>query len=559
MLAVLLAMAAIFFLLAGRLIQLMLFSPEERLQSIRHVRRFFSVHEARRGNIYDRNGGALAVTVPAVEIGIDPRSLGESMDDVLAGLAAYLPASREELRAIVDGRRTKFPQTRWVSLADRVPEAVFEKIQEKKWPGVHGQRKFLRFYPQHSAACHVVGFLNRDGHACCGVEKFADFFLQGQDGWVLSEKDGRRQELRQFRSHGISEKNGHGVYLTIDLAVQRLAEEELDRMVRDFSPDSAVIIVGEAGSGKLLALACWPNYDPNDFSHASMGHLRNRAICDCYEPGSVFKIVAVAAGLEEGIVLPGTIFHCAEDHFVHEGHSYPLPHDHSNFGDLTLTDVLRKSSNRGSAQIAIRLGPETFYSYVRRFGFGECTGYGGGCDGEIAGILQPPQLWDGLTITRMPMGHAIAVTPLQIHQAMGVLAADGYLVAPQLVEKVVSEKNDEKMWQNYPVIRHQVLGHHTVVQLRAMLANPLDDLVDGRFPFACKTGTSQKIVAGRYVHDRHVASCSGFFPADRPKFVITVVVDSPKTDGKIGWGSRYAKPTFRYIAEQMARMGVQTN
>ncbi|MDR3117295.1 MAG: penicillin-binding protein 2 [Puniceicoccales bacterium] len=556
MLAVLMAMLAAFSLLAGRLAQLMLFPPEERLLSIRHTRNFFDIREARRGNIYDRSGLALAVTVPAVELGVDPKLLGDRLDEVLEGLAAILQTSVQELRAPIDGRLEKFPRTRWVSLADRIPEPIFQRIGRESWPGVYGHRRFLRIYPQHRSACHVIGFLNRENVACCGVEKFADFFLRGQDGWILSEKDGRRRELRQFRSRGIGEENGCAVHLTIDLAIQRLAEEELERMAREFSPESAVILVSEAESGKLLALACWPSYDPNEFFKTPLDHLRNRAICDCYEPGSVFKIVAASAGLEEGIVHPQTIFHCAEDHFTHGDRRYQLPKDHSAFGDLSLTDVLRRSSNRGSAQIAIRLGPERFYAYVRRFGFGERSGYG--FDGEVEGILHPPRLWDGLTITRMPMGHAIAVTPLQTHLAMGILASDGYLLTPQLVEKIVAEFGEgiPASWLGQPIIRRQVLARRTVCQMRAMLHNPADGPIAGCRGFASKTGTAQKIVDGRYVHNRHVASCSGFFPVDRPRFVVTVVVDSPDAVGGVGWGSRYAKPSFRRIVEKMVRMGL---
>jgi cell division protein FtsI/penicillin-binding protein 2 len=259
--------------------------------------------------------------------------------------------------------------------------------------------------------------------------------------------------------------------------------------------------------------------------------------------------------LEEGIISPKTIFDCGDGNFTWEGRDYALPKDHSAFGKMSLVDVLRKSSNRGCAQIAIRLGAENFYSYVRRFGFGERSGYG--FDGEVEGILRPPSLWDGLTITRMPMGHAIAATPLQVHMAMGVLACDGYLLSPQVVEKIVpgtaTLPGDIGGAVGQPVIRRQVLSRDTVRRMRAILCNP-DDGHIGHCPIACKTGTSQKIVNGSYVHNRHVASCSGFFPADRPHYVVTVVVDSPESGGGVGWGSKFAKPVFRRIAERIIRL-----
>jgi cell division protein FtsI/penicillin-binding protein 2 len=434
-----------------------------------------------------------------------------------------------------------------------VPEGTFQRISGARLSGIYGNRKFLRFYPQGSCACHLVGFVNRDGLACCGVERFADFFLRGQDGWILSEKDGRRRELCQFRAREVPCEDGYDVHLTIDLAVQRMVEEELARIDEECHPKSALILVSETDTGKLLALACLPAYDPNFFYRAPMELLRNRAIGDCYEPGSVFKIVAISAGLEDGIIDPKSQFDCSSGQFVWQGKTYNLPRDHSAMGLLELTDVLRKSSNRGSAQIAIRLGPERFYSYVRAFGFGECSGYG--FDGEAEGILRPPKQWDGLTITRMPMGHAIAVTPMQMHLAMGVIGSDGYLFAPRVVEKIVAPNGSPGANINSsldrPSVRRQVLSRRTVLRMRAMLYNPSDSRA-GSWTFACKTGTSQKIVNGRYVHDRHVASCCGFFPVERPKFLVTVVVDSPETDGRTGWGARYAKPSFRRLAEKLS-------
>ncbi|MDR2667824.1 MAG: penicillin-binding protein 2 [Puniceicoccales bacterium] len=544
-----------FVLLLFRLTYLMLFSPVERLKSIDRTRHLFAITEARRGGIYDRHGVALAVSIPTVEVGVDPKlAPTEVREEAIFRLAEILKRPAIELESALEKRCSSFPATRWVRLADAVPDGIFQKIRGAKLRGVYGNRKSLRSYPQKNCACHVVGFVNRDGVSCCGVENFADFFLRGQDGWILSEKDGRRRELRQFRAREVPSHDGSDVYLTIDLAIQKLIEDELARIAADFSPKFALIIVGEAETGKILALACHPSYDPNCFFRASMESLRNRAICDCYEPGSVFKIVTVAAGLEEGIIDGKSVFDCSSGSFEWRGQSYHLPSDHSSMGQLSLADVLRKSSNRGSAQIAIRLGPERFYSYVRAFGFGERSGYG--FDGEVEGILNPPSQWDGLTITRMPMGHAIAVTPMQMHMAMGVIASDGYLFTPRIVERI-SMPTDAKsdafaaaLAKSMP--RRRVVSRGTVMAMRAMLHNPGDDRA-GAWTFACKTGTSQKIVGGRYVHDSHVASCSGFFPAERPKFLVTVVVDSPNARGGTGWGAVYAKPSFKRIAEELSR------
>ncbi|MDR3316987.1 MAG: penicillin-binding protein 2 [Puniceicoccales bacterium] len=555
MLVVFSAALLLFFILVARLTYLMLFSSPERLLSINRTRHFFDITVARRGNIYDRNGVALALTVPAVDVGLDPKLVpAQEQKMVLGRLASLLNRPLEELESTVAERTGRMPSTRWVRLAENVPEVIFEKMSDAHLRGIYGNRKFLRTYPQRGLACHIVGFVNREGVACYGVEKFVDFFLRGQDGWVLSEKDGLRRELRQFRSRGVPCVDGCNAFLTIDLTIQKLVEDELEHIAGLHHPNWAVIIVSEAKTGKLLALACLPSYDPNAFNQTPIDHLRNRAVCDCYEPGSVFKIVPAAAGLEEGIVDPTSCLDCAKENFEWQGHSYNLPRDHSDFGIMTLTDILRKSSNRGSAQVAIRLGPDRFFSYVRAFGFGERSDYG--FDGEAEGILRPPQRWDGLTISRMPMGHAIGVTPMQMHMAMGVIASDGYLFSPRLVERIDSGDSPlavrMKTIFDRPSIRRQVLSRQTVRRMRAMLFSPADGRVES-WDYACKTGTAQKIANGTYVHDRHVASCSGFFPVKDPKFLVTVVVDSPETDGATGWGSLYAKPTFKHIAEKLAK------
>jgi cell division protein FtsI/penicillin-binding protein 2 len=545
----------LFGILAYRLTYLMLFPEESRLGSVSRTRTFFDTTAARRGNIYDCNGVALAITVPTLEVGVDPRALlGKDVQATMAVLADQLGISVESIMERWRERLETIPHLRWIQLADGISESTYRRILNLKLPGVYGNRKFQRFYPQGSSACHVIGFVNRESIACCGVEKFADFFLSGQDGWIISEKDGKRQELVQYRSRNIPAVDGCDVYLNLNIAIQKIVENELGQIMENFHPKFAVAIITEAKSGKLLALTCIPNYDLNNYGQFPMDCMRNRAIADVYEPGSVFKIVPACAGLEEGIIRPQTTFDCSRPFYEYGGKKYSLPKDHSAFGTLTLIEILRQSSNRGSAQIAIQLGKERFYSYVRAFGFGEKAGYG--FDGELAGILRPPHLWDGLTITRMPMGHAIGVTPMQMHMAMSVLASGGYLLTPLVLGKVATLNGDLPRGGNdmllKPIIRRQVLGKQTVQSIRSIMEN---SKYSNEFPFSIsfKTGTTQKIIDGRYVHDRHIASCSGFFPSRDPRYVITVVIDSPASDGSIAWGSRYAQPSFQRIALELFR------
>ncbi|MDR0428751.1 MAG: penicillin-binding protein 2 [Puniceicoccales bacterium] len=545
---------ALFGLIIYRLTSLMLFPEEARLGSAKRTRTFFDIIPAKRGNIYDCHGVALAITVPILEIGIDPQLLRANEEKmVMEFLGKKLSIPSELLLRKWEERMKKSPHGRWISMGETASESIYQNIIRAKLPGVYGRRKFQRIYPQAHGACHVVGFLNGEGVACCGVERFADFFLRGQDGWIVSEKDGRRQELVQHRSRNVPPMDGSDVYLNLDMNIQRIVERELEYIRANFHPNFSVIIVTEAESGKLVAMACFPNYDPNHYGKFPLDHMRNRAVADIYEPGSVFKIVPSSAALEEGIVQEHSTFDCSMDSYEYAGEKYSLPRDHSSFEVLTLREVLRQSSNRGSAQIAIRLGRDRFYSYVRAFGFGEKSGYG--FDGDLSGILRPPHLWDGLTITRMPMGHAIGVTPMQMHMAMGVLASEGYLFTPLVLDKIIPPR--ENLLKNgdilrKPIIRRQVLSRRTVERIRSIIGSG-EIGTKPSLSLAYKTGTAQKIVDGKYVHNQHIASCSGFFPTQNPKYVITVVVDSPQCDGGTAWGSRYAQPSFQRIATELFR------
>ncbi|MDR1457220.1 MAG: penicillin-binding protein 2 [Puniceicoccales bacterium] len=553
MIFALLAVIFVFGAIIGRLTYLM--RPWRNLRDaiVGRSRAFFDVAPAMRGNIYDRNGIPLAVSVPVFDIGVDPKLLSaDEMDQIFNVLSARIGMPAREMEQKFENRLRQAPRSRWVLLANNISEDAYVGIMERKLHGIYGHRTSHRVYPQGTGACHLVGFLNAENAACCGVEKFADFFLRGQDGWIISEKDGLRRELVQYRSRDIPPVDGVDVLLTIDGVIQKIAELELSNIEENFHPQFAVIIISDAPTGKLLALACIPSYDPNHYNKAQEKAMRNRAVADIYEPGSVFKIVPISVALEDGIVTPETRFDCSVATYDFNGKKYSLPKDHSELGDLSLVDVLRKSSNRGVAQIAIRIGADRFHTQAQVFGFGEKSGYG--FDGDSAGILKPPAQWDGLTITRMPMGHAIGATPMQMHLAMGILASEGYLFSPQIIEKIVPHgpgggKMNEIIGQ--PIMRRQVLSRQTVRQMRSMLARP-NDVRGLPFPIAFKTGTSQKLVNGRYVHDQHIPSCSGFFPANNPMYLVTIVIDSPACAGT-AWGDRYAKPSLFRIAEELSK------
>jgi cell division protein FtsI/penicillin-binding protein 2 len=300
-------------------------------------------------------------------------------------------------------------------------------------------------------------------------------------------------------------------------------------------------------------MANYPSFDLNNYSKAPLDAQRNCAITDIIEPGSTFKIVAAGAALNEGLVTPQTTFDCSLQTIDYKGRTIKLPKEDEMFGQLSVADIVAHSSNRGAAQLAMLMGEQKFYDYARLYGFGQPTAFGLG--GEVRGILEPPSRWDGLTISRMPMGHSIAATPLQIHMAMSAVANGGVLLRPQII-KEIRDSSGNVIRAFGPEKRAQVLRPGTAAQLAQLLtgvvrvgtAKGFD--IPG-FEVAGKTGTTQKLIDGKYSSTHHVASFVGFFPASRPEVVLSVIVDDAQVSGGTAYGRVVAAPAFKHIAEQL--------
>jgi cell division protein FtsI (penicillin-binding protein 3) len=448
----------------------------------------------------------------------------------------------------------KEKRIRYVKLADEVDESVYDRVMDLRIRGVYGTRGYKRVYPGGQLAAHVVGFINHEGTAVTGAERHLDFYLKGQDGWIESEKDGARRELAQFRTREVDPQDGHDVVLTIDSVVQNIIERELASIASKYSPNFATIIVSDPRTGAILGMANYPSYDLNQFPKASFAAQKNYAVTDIIEPGSTFKIVAAGAALNEQVVSPFQTFDCDAPVMFYRGKERKLPKEDHPMGTLNISGIVSHSSNRGAAHLAAILGEQRFYEYARAFGFGEPTGYQFG--GEVRGILEEPRNWDGLTITRMPMGHAVAATPLQIHMAMSVVANGGVLLRPQIVREV-RDKDGRVVRTFAPETRRQVLKPSVAAMEAQLLQKVISPegtaskiAIDG-YELAGKTGTTQKIIDGRYVNNRHVASFVGFFPASRPEVVLSVIVDDARVPVGNAYGSAVSAPAFKNVAEQL--------
>jgi cell division protein FtsI (penicillin-binding protein 3)/stage V sporulation protein D (sporulation-specific penicillin-binding protein) len=538
----------------------------ERLKFVEQARRSFVVENARRGNILDARREILATSRTFLDVGLDPHMLRREDEVRWPELAGLLGLTQTDLRAAIARRAPEKVEdegpdpkpVQWVKLAEGVEETVYDRINELKIRGVYGNRVYRRFYPRNSLAAQVIGFVNREGTPAAGVEHYMDFFLRGQDGWRESERDGRRQELAQFRTREVPPVDGFDVVLSLDTYVQHLLEEELQVIADKYSPTKATIIASDARTGSILGLANYPTFNLNEFNKAPKDDLRNFAVTDIYEPGSTFKIVAASGALNEGLVTRNSAFDCGLTEIDYHGHHLHLPREDHPFHELTVAEIIGHSSNRGAAQLAMLLGDQRFYGYARAFGFGQKTGFPFG--GEVNGILEPPKNWDGLTITRMPMGQgAIAATPMQMHYAMGAIANGGVLLEPQLFREV--RDNDDKLVFRFDDLpRRRVISERTAATMARLLMGVAsregtapEAAVPG-YEVAGKTGTTQKLIDGRYSTTHHVASFVGFFPASRPRVVLSVIVDDanvPKSLGGIAYGRIVAAPSFHDIAVKL--------
>ena len=455
----------------------------------------------------------------------------------------------------VTGRR----EIKWAKLAEYIPESTYAAIEKLGIKGVYGNRVFRRTYPHHELASQLIGFVNGMQQPVTGIERYADFYLRGQDGWREGERDGRANELAQFRTRDVPRADGYNVALTINANVQDIVQQELAAIVRQYQPLKATIIVSDPTNGYILGLGNYPTFDPNEYNKVpkdQLARMKNIAATDIYEPGSVFKIVAASGALEEGLAKPETQFDCSIEKIDYQGRTRPLPREDHHFGRLTVAEIIAHSSNRGAAQLAMRLGDQRFYDYARSFGFGQVTGLPGGH--EEAGLMAPPSKWDGITITRMPMGQSVAVTALQMHQAMGVIASGGALLRPQLISQI-SDASGETVFKFGRAETRRVISPRTAQTMAQLLIavaskeGTAPEAAIAGYEVAGKTATAQKYIDGKPSTTHHVASFIGFFPASRPQVVISVIVDDAdgRCPGGVAYGAKVAAPVFKRLGEQL--------
>ena len=543
---------ALFSAFSFRLVYLQMIKHDEYagLAAEKHV--YKQAIYAERGSILDANNEVLAHNTPVETVVADATHLNnrEALIPLLRD-ALKIPAG--ELAEKLEGDR------RYIVLKREVPEAVAaalkEKLRAQNLRGIYFERDSARIYPNGSMLCHVIGFTDFEHRGIQGVESSMEEYLHGQDGYRYIEHNRAGQEMVLYRGQERTPRNGYQVHLTVDLNLQNIVENEIDAAMREYTPQKATIILMRPQTGEILAMANRPHFDLNQRSEAKPEQMKNRAIIDMMEPGSTFKIVSAAAALNEHKVRLDTTIFCENGLWNFGGR--PL-HDHKPYADLSVRDILVKSSNIGAAKLAISVGDQKFYEYIRRFGFGERTGIE--LPGEIGGVIRPPQSWSKISITRIPMGHEVGVTPLQMLSAMATIANGGKLVTPRIVKSITTE--DGKTVSTFsPVVLRQVVSPETAAQIGNALRGVVSDrgtaaaaAVPG-FTISGKTGTAQKVnPKGGYEQGKYVVSFSGYLPSEHPEFVgIVVLDDAHTTKPELNYGGLVAGPIFSRIAEKAAR------
>lgn len=521
---------------------------EDRVRSMRAVEESILVG---RGRIFDRNGQLLALDLPVRDIRVDPSVVQSNRQTktVSAHLARVLNLPYDEIRERVNRSGRKDEP---ILLLAR--EEVADQVARMRLPGVFFRSKTTRFYPHEDLACHVLGFSNVEGIGSAGIEQRWDAFLKGRSGLLQSERDGRQREIYTRRSLQVSPQEGADVHLTLDMNVQYFVEQALDAAMTNFNPKAAWAIVEEVRTGAILAMASRPAYDLNRYRTTDPATRLNRAVGENFEPGSVFKVGIVAAALNEGLIATNDLFDCENGMWFYAGR--PL-RDFHPYGTLDVTGVLRKSSNIGAAKIAVLLGEARVYRYLKEYGLGAPTGIE--LPGEEAGILNPLARWSKIDITRVAMGHSVAVTALQMLNVLCCIGNDGFRMKSHIVRKVV-DKNGEILQETRPEAVARPITERTAAQMRRMLTEVTREGGTGTraaiagYDVAGKTGTAEKIVDGRYVKDENISSFMGMLPAERPEIGIIVVLDTatcPIT--KLRTGGWTAAPVFAQIAEPVAR------
>ncbi len=508
---------------------------------------------APRGTIYDINGVELARSISAMNIAVDQTVVNDPAAAAKV-VAPILNMAPSQLQPDLTGER------RYVLIAKDITPETWRQVNQaikdynmqilktkdgisKRIGGFVPERSFIRDYPSGKLTSSLIGITNDQGSGASGIESSLNSLLAGTNGKYIYA-NGRGNIIPGSEQVSVEAKSGTSVRLTIDRDVQWVAQNAISQAVASSRAESGTVIVMDPKTGAILAQASAPTFDPNISSTITLNKLRNPAVQEVYEPGSTGKVITVAAALQEGLVTPQSVFTIpykmkVADEYFHDHEKHPTQR-------LTTTGLLAVSSNTGSIQIGQKLGKDTLYNYLRKFGIGQSTN--SKLPGESAGILHPVKEWSGTSLPTIAFGQGYSLTAMQATSVFATIANDGVRVSPSILAGVVDESGKYTPAKENESVR--VLSSQTASNMRAMMESVVSS--NGTAPAAAisgyriagKTGTANRFNSACKCYSGYTASFIGFAPADQPKYVISVTIQDPKG---MHWGGALAGPVFKKV------------
>jgi cell division protein FtsI (penicillin-binding protein 3) len=519
----------------------------------------------RRGILYDRNLRELAMTVQVDSIYANPSEIDDKQAAArtLASIVHTDPEDTRTTESEIAARLASGHNFAWV--ARRVTADVATRVRALNMKGIYFQKEFQRFYPDNQIAAQVLGYVGVDDNGLGGLEDKFDVQLHGIPGQMYTAMDARRKILRSSER---DPEPGRDLVLTIDENIQFLAEQALDHAMQRTQALNGTVVVQDVHTGQILALAIRPTFNPNNFRHTTPDLLRDHAVSDVYEPGSTFKLVTYSSALDQHVAAPDDIIDCQGGQITLAGRVIHDDKSDRGLGKVTVATALARSSDVAAVKLALKVGPDRFYQYIRDFGFGSRSGVE--LPGETRGLLQPVKRWNGSSIGSIAIGQEVAVTPVQLVTMVSTIANGGVYLPPHILfpgqldsttpnQKAappqVVQVAGEELPNPLPTGAHRVISTLSAAQMRKMMEGVVlfgtgkQAQLDG-YSSGGKTGTAQKIDPATHTYSKtmHIASFAGFAPVNNPVIAVAVIIDSPKGDY---YGTAVSAPVFAEVAQPM--------
>jgi cell division protein FtsI (penicillin-binding protein 3) len=526
--------------ICGRLVYLQVFSYGRFVKQAGHQQQRAIPLTAKRGVIYDRAGRELAMSVMVDSAFAVP----SEVKDLPTAVHLVTRITGEDYNVVLADCRAHKTFC-WV--ARKANDETIERINSLKLQGIHFQKEPKRFFPARELAAQVLGSVGMEDSGQSGIEHEFDDELKGKPGKMFISVDARKQWFSDVETEP---DPGDNVVLTLDKNIQYIAEKELEQVIHDTQAIAGTVIVENPHTGEILALANRPTFNPNLRKQIKPETLTDRAVSYVYEPGSAFKVVTISAALEEKLTNPNELIDCQMGSIVYNRMRI---RDSKPHGVLPVWGVLAESSNVGTIKIALRLGEDRYYKYIRAFGLGQQTGIE--LPGETRGITKPPSQWSKVSIAAISIGQEVGVSPIQLSAVISTFANDGVYVAPRMVAGTVAPQGALQTVAFHPAEGRRVISSYTAAEMRSMMQKVVLDgtarraSLDG-YSVGGKTGTGQKIdpATGAYSKTKYNATFVGFAPLNNPQVVVAVILDSPVGPHQ---GGQVSAPVFRRITQQV--------